>query len=214
MFPKGGETIWRWKGTAAIAWPGTQCRRAHPHSGARDHMTIAWQTCRVRDRLQDSPTNGLQSCSLPGWTCRTTAIPGVWANRVPYGPWAFDDSVQWWPREHNKVADGLAVLTMNIRRSWVRRFRTSMPVESANVLVQTDVGFRVGCCAASAWISGQWGIQAGTWTYEVFVGAGFLIDMPYVISFRCEGRCLRRGLPEVHALLTSCNSTHSRSLGF
>ena len=83
-----------------------------------------------------------------------------------------------------------------------------MPLESANVVVQTDGGLRDGCCAASAWIIGLWGIQAGAWTYEPLVAAGTIIDTPCSV-FGAEAIALDEASREVHALLTSCNCTNS-----
>ena len=75
------------------------------------------------------------------------------------------DPVQWWKRCHNKVADGLADLTMDGRRTWTKQFPTTLSIGTSNVVIQTDGGRREGDCSAAAWIIGLWG--AGT-TGSVF----------------------------------------------
>ena len=118
------------------------------------------------------------------------------------------DPVQWMPREHNKVADGLADLTMDIQKSWARRYRSSLPPGGANVVVQTDGGLRDGDCAASAWIIGLWGIRSGAWTYEPLVAGGVFLDLPCTV-FKAEAIALDEASREVVALLTSFNRSQT-----
>ena len=49
-------------------------------------------------------------------------------------------AVMWMKRAHNKVADGLADLTMDRRCSWDTKFPTSTGLQNANLIIQTDGG--------------------------------------------------------------------------
>ena len=53
-------------------------------------------------------------------------------------PSFWHDPVVWLDRSHNKVADGLADLTMDEGHSWERRFATTLEVDKANIIIQTD----------------------------------------------------------------------------
>ena len=64
------------------------------------------------------------------------------------------DPVLWMARCHNKVADGLADHTMDLRRSWRKSFTATLEVDNANIIVQTDGGLREGDCAAASSIIG------------------------------------------------------------
>ena len=57
-------------------------------------------------------------------------------------PQRWDDPVMYMPRCHNKVADGLADLTMDRQCSWHHRFDTMLNLHEANIVVQTDGGLR------------------------------------------------------------------------
>ena len=112
------------------------------------------------------------------------------------------DPVQWWRRSHNKVADGLADLTMDQRRTWTKRFFTSIHITCANMIIQTDGGRRDGDCAAAAWTIGHWGEADGEPTFEPLVAHGTLLDDTCTV-FGAEAIALDEASREVDALLKS-----------
>ena len=86
--------------------------------------------------------------------------------------------MRWMHREYNKVADGLADLTMYRRSSWPRQFSPTRLASDCNVIVQTDGGVRNGDCASAASIIGLFGhSQEGTF-YEPILAQGTFIVTP------------------------------------
>ena len=69
-------------------------------------------------------------------------------------------------RSHNKVADGLADLTMDQARSWKRDYNICQDPLKANWIIQTDGGRRSENCAAAALVVGIWALDEGTLHYE------------------------------------------------
>ena len=87
-----------------------------------------------------------------------------------------EDPVKWMARSFNKVADGLADLTMDNRKSWTQRFCTSLAVGDANIIVQTDGGRREADCAATGFIIGLWDTKSGTKLYEPLMAHDTFMD--------------------------------------
>ena len=116
-------------------------------------------------------------------------------------PQLHEDPVQWWRRCHNRVADGLADLTMDKRKTWETRYETSaLTLDRSNVIIQTDGGLREGDCAAAAWIIGFWGQTLEGWTFEPLVVHGTYIELPCTV-FRAEAIALDEASREFAALL-------------
>jgi len=114
-------------------------------------------------------------------------------------PQMWHEPVKFLPRSYNKVADGLADLTMDIRKSWERRFATTMKVCAANIVVQTDGGLREGDCASAAWIIGLWGENG----YEPLVAHGTYLSSMCTV-FMAEAIALDEAAAEVRALIRCC----------
>ena len=93
------------------------------------------------------------------------------------------------PRCHNKVADGLADLTMDVARSWEKKFETRLAPAGSNLVVQTDGGLRQHGCAAAAWIVGLWGVIDGNYVYEPLIAHGTFVSTS-VSVFGCEAIAL------------------------
>ena len=84
---------------------------------------------------------------------------------------------QWMPRKHNKVADGLADLTMDRRSSWSRVFQTSLQIQCSNIVVQTDGGRRPQeDIAASSMVVGVVGSVEGSLVYEPCFAQGVFMS--------------------------------------
>eukprot|EP00973_Karenia_brevis_P006886 933296-Karenia_brevis.AAC.1 len=66
----------------------------------------------------------------------------------------WQDPIKWMRRDFNKVADGLADHTMDLRRTWEKRYSYGMSISQANIIVQTDGGVRENDGGAAAWIVG------------------------------------------------------------
>ncbi len=90
-------------------------------------------------------------------------------------PQLADDPVVWMPRDHNKVADGLADFTMDGAASWSKTYTTALRLPEANVIVQTDGGRRSQGCAAAAVIIGLFAIVAGQPLYEPWLAEGHFL---------------------------------------
>ena len=86
---------------------------------------------------------------------------------IPPKLWA--DLVKWMDRSHNKVADGLADLTMDVGRSWHKEFEFSREISRCNLVIQTDGGLREGNCAAAAYIIGIWEVGGQDGKFEPLV---------------------------------------------
>ena len=106
------------------------------------------------------------------------------------------------PRCHNKVADGLADLTMDRRCSWRRRFSTTLNQTTANIIVQTDGGLRQGDCAAAAFIIGFWGRAGQGLTYEPWVVHGTFLESSRS-AFAAEAIALDEASAELEKLLSA-----------
>ena len=123
-------------------------------------------------------------------------------------PYINQDPVQWWRRSYNKVADGLANITMDTRRTWTKVYAHTMSIQEANVVIQTDGGLRDGDCAAAAWIIGLWGKHAGShrYQYEPIIVHGTFIQLPCT-AFGAEAIALDEASREVAALLLQLRQT-------
>ena len=87
-----------------------------------------------------------------------------------------DDPVVWMARSHDKVADGLADLTMDQGRSWKREYVISQDPLKANWVIQTDGGRRSENCAAAALVIGIWVCNGEKFQYEPWFAQGtFLV---------------------------------------
>ena len=118
-------------------------------------------------------------------------------------PEVWDDPVCWMARCHNKTADGLADLTMDLRRSWTKSYPHTMDAKASNLIVQTDGGLRDGDCAAAAWIIGVWGDDGqGPRFQPVVAGGTFLISTCTV--FLAEAIALDEASAEVDRLILQC----------
>ena len=95
----------------------------------------------------------------------------------------------------------MADLTMDKRTSWSRRYRTTLPVESSNIIVQSDGGLREDDCAAAAWIVGVWGEAGGEFVFEPLVAHGTYLQLPCTV-FKAEAIALDEASRELSTLLT------------
>ena len=100
-------------------------------------------------------------------------MAGGW---VPPKMW--HDPVLWMDRSQNKVADALADFTMDVRKTWQREYDTTLCLQTANVVVQTDGGVRSDNCAAAAFIIGLW----GDGRYEPLVAHGTFLHQATVFT--------------------------------
>ena len=114
-------------------------------------------------------------------------------------PQLHEDPVQWWRRCHNKVADGLADLTMDRRTTWRKQFDTTLDAMKSNIVVQTDGGLREDDCAAAAWIIGLWGTVDGKDVFEPFIIHGTFLELPCT-AFGAEAIALDEASAEVAML--------------
>ena len=99
-------------------------------------------------------------------------------------------------RSHNKVADGLADLTMDTRRSWERDFATTLHLDRCNIVVQTDGGLRDGDCAAAAYVIGLWDGAV----YEPLYACGIFLDVACTV-FTAEAIALDEATKKMCTLL-------------
>ena len=104
-------------------------------------------------------------------------------------PRMWEDPVRWMHREYNKVADGLADLTMDRRNSWSRKFSPTRFASDCNVIVQTGGGVRNGDCASAAFIIGFCGHSLEGTFYEPILAQGTFIATP-CSSFAAEAIAL------------------------
>ena len=114
----------------------------------------------------------------------------------------FHDPVKWMKRCNNRVADGLADLTMDTRSTWHKRFDTTLAIDQANIIVQTDGGLREGDSAAAAWIIGLWGHDGGGYKYEPLIAHGTFLEADCTV-FRAEAIDLDEACAEVQRLILS-----------
>ena len=87
-------------------------------------------------------------------------------------PQVTDDPVAWMARCHNKVADGLADLTMDKALSWERLYETTAEPSQANWIIQTDGGRRSDHCAAASLVIGVLSTGARGICYEPWFARG------------------------------------------
>ena len=76
-----------------------------------------------------------------------------------------------------------------------------MPIQSANVIIQTDGGLRDGDCAAAAWIIGLWGRIDGQCIYEPLMVHCTFLELPCAV-FRAEAIALDEASRAAQAILT------------
>ena len=110
-------------------------------------------------------------------------------------PYLWDEPVRWLPRSYNKVADGLADLTMDRRETWTRRF-ASGGISGSNLIVQTDGGLREGDCAAASFIIGCWRMGK----YEPLVAHGTYLKCSCTL-FQAEAIALDEATAAVQTLI-------------
>jgi len=91
-------------------------------------------------------------------------------------PRSYDDPVVWMNRSHNKVADGLADLTMDRGRSWAKLFETSIDPREANWVIHTDGDRRSNSCAAASSIVGFLSCRNGLFNYEPWFAQGAYLN--------------------------------------
>ena len=125
------------------------------------------------------------------------------ANRlfVLYGkgwrpPQLAEDPVQWMPRKHNKVADGLADLTMDRMCSWSKRYPTKLGPNYANIVIQSDGGRRSETCAAASVIIWIFGMFEGETLYQPWYAEGVYIPVDVTV-FQAEMIALDRAIERV-----------------
>ena len=92
-------------------------------------------------------------------------------------PSVLDDPVVWMPRHENKVADGLADLTMDRGTSWKREFLPRFGLEQSNIVIQTDGGRRSEKCAAASVVVGLLTKTDGQLCYEPWFAQGLYFDI-------------------------------------
>ena len=95
------------------------------------------------------------------------------------------DPVLWRSRQHNRIADHLVNVTMDLKESWEQLFLPSENVTNHNFVMHCDGGTRAGKCSAAAWVlEAQSTTESGT---EVLLLArkGIFIADP-VSSFTAE----------------------------
>ena len=103
-----------------------------------------------------------------------------------------DDPIQWMPRKHNKVADGLADYTMDTGASWSKTFPVQLNLLRANIIVQTDGGKRGGVCAAASVVIGLFTMCDGNMIYEPFYAEGIFLTGA-VSVFQAEAIAVESG---------------------
>ena len=111
-------------------------------------------------------------------------------------PQLAEDPVQWMPRKHNKVADGLADLTMDRMNSWSKRYPTKLDPKCANIVIQSDGGRRSETCAAASVIIGIFGMFEGETLYQPWYAEGVYIPVDVTV-FQAEMIALDRAIERV-----------------
>jgi hypothetical protein len=100
-----------------------------------------------------------------------------------------DDPVAWMARSNNKVADGLADLTMDQERSWTRAYTISLKPLESNLVIQTDGGRRSATCAAASLVIGLCAWRDGTFLYEPWLAEGIYMTSDMTV-FQTEAVAL------------------------
>ena len=109
----------------------------------------------------------------------------------------------WWiSRKINKIADGLADLTMDRRCSWEQEYDTKLTLKAANLVVQTDGGLREGNCGAAAWIIGLWGDAGKGDVFEPLIAHGTFLETP-CSSFGAEAIALDEATLKMQSVIRS-----------
>ena len=101
-------------------------------------------------------------------------------------------------RDLNKVADGLADHTMDLKRSWEERYDHTLHISAANIVVQSDGGLRENGEGAAAWIIGLW----SKGKYEPLVAHGTYLEAGSTV-FLTEAIALDEASTEVQRLLST-----------
>ena len=104
----------------------------------------------------------------------------------------------WMRRNNNKVADGLADLTMDRKCSWSHEYPISLKIDASNILVQTDGGVREEECAAASWMVGLWDMASQQ--YEPLLAGGTYLTEP-VSVFMAEAIALDEATVQVKQIL-------------
>ena len=79
------------------------------------------------------------------------------------------------PRANNKVADGLADLTMDHATSWKKEYETSAGLDASNLIIQTDGGRRTATCAAASLVVGLVSHVRGRCCHEPLYAQGIYL---------------------------------------
>ena len=108
-------------------------------------------------------------------------------------------------RSHNKVADGLADLTMDHQLSWEKHYNVGKDPRECNIIVQTDGGRRTPSCAAASMVVG---LFHGS-TYEPWYAKGIYIATDHTV-FQTEAIALEAA---VSWLACSLQQQKQRSFG-
>ena len=99
------------------------------------------------------------------------------------------------PCSYNKVADGLADLTMDRRGSWTKTFEPK-GIDGSNLIIQTDGGLRGNDCSAASYIIGCW--RCGQ--YEPVMGHGTFLESACTV-FHAEAIVLDEATAAVQRLI-------------
>ena len=118
-------------------------------------------------------------------------------------PRVWGEPVRWMDRSHNKVADGLADLTMDNGYSWHKEFAFTTDISGSNLVIQTDGGLREGQCAAAAWIIGAWAVNGQTVRFEPLVGHGSWLEAS-CSAFAAEAIALDEASAEATQIIRRC----------
>ena len=103
-------------------------------------------------------------------------------------PSAMHDPVAWRPREFNKLADGLADLTMDRRAGWTRRYTLTEDAFNGNCLAFSDGGKRSVSVSAAAWLLVVLFWEGDQWRVEPWAAGGiFLHDDATVFEAEAIG---------------------------
>ena len=114
-------------------------------------------------------------------------------------PRLVDDPILWVKRDVNKLADYLANVTMDRKRSWKKERSIDMPAEY-NWFAVSDGGARPQC-SACGWAVGICYKKNNTFVFEpLVVGGEFLV--PRVNSFLAEALALERAAEEMRLLIS------------
>ena len=105
------------------------------------------------------------------------------------------DPIRWEHREHNKVADYLCNLTMDVKRCTWRETRNADILLESNLVIFSDGGTRAEC-SASAWV-----LCAAIKEATIPILAGGIYFPQPISSFTAEAIALEKATEETIAWL-------------